>query len=143
MPAKAPSSARVERTHAKQAKADQGGDVTTKLTWKGREYRLSQSDLGPGDDAKCRAQTAAYTGGPGWTLTGLMQTAAAAAAKGGDMATAGMDVLAVLLWMVLVKNGQPELKLAEVFDSLSAADLVEGFGVEVEVQEGEARPPGA
>ncbi len=113
-------------------------DVRTKLTWQGRTYALAQSDVGPGDDAMCRAQTAAYTGGPGWTLTGLMQTAAA-----GDMATAGTDVVAVLLWTVRRKNGEPNLKLAEVFDGMSSIDLLTGLTVEVEVDDpGEAEPPG-
>lgn len=141
MAAKAPSAARVDRVEAKAAKAGTG-DVRTKITWQGREYVLAQSDIGPGDDARCRAQTAAYTGGQGYTLTGLLQ-AAAQAAQSGDVATAGLDVLAALLWTMRRKNGEPDLRLGEVFDSFTAKDMVDGLAIEVEVDEpGEGAPPG-
>lgn len=136
----APSHSRVEQAY----RQGQGPtDVRMRIKWKGRSYTLAQTELGPGDDAICRAQTAAYTGGPGWTLTGLLQTAAQAAVKGGDVATAGTDVLAVLLWTVRRKGGEPDLRLADVFDTITTMDLVEGLEVEAEVDmpEGEGQPP--
>jgi hypothetical protein len=135
-PARAPSADELE-AQRRRAEREATPDARMRLTWNGRVYELSQASIGPGDDAKCRAQTAAYTGGAGWTLTGLM-----AAASSGNVAEAGADVVAVVLWTVRCKNGEPDLKLAEVFDSVSMDDLV-NMKLEVVTDDlGEGEPPG-
>lgn len=137
MPAHAPDPDRITRIYAK-AERQQQGDKRMKVTYRGRMYRLSESDLGPGDDLICRAQTGAYVGGEGFALTGLM-----ARLSNGDVTRVGTDVLLLVVWFARRKNGEPNLTFTEVLnDSGSSAELMRDLKMEVEWEEPDATGEG-